>query len=83
MTTYLKIMCDSTGKPDSDAWASYELHIIPEGSSVSFTPSPVDAETRYEARIMGFDPEFNRVIPLWGNAYVMSESGKTIASHGC
>lgn len=82
MTTYLKLMSDD-GRPDTDPFKHFVLYTLQDGAVVSFdryTGERVDV--RYEANIMFNGDGFNGVLPLLGNAYVMSESGKTIASHG-
>lgn len=83
MTTYLKLMQDD-GKSDTDAWKAYVIYSLQDGAVVSFdryTGERVDV--RYEAHVMFNGDGFNGALPLVGNAYLMSETGKTIASHGC
>lgn len=83
MTTFLKIMTGTDDKIDSAPSANFGMHILPDGAKVYFAYGGVDSPrgTKYDVHITL--PDGNKeVIGLTGNAYLMSETGKTIASHG-
>lgn len=61
---------------DNPEWLVRESHLVDE------VPKVEPKISRYQLLVHGPDGG-NETHDLSGNAYVMTESGKTIASHGC
>jgi hypothetical protein len=84
---YVKIMSNQD-LADTDPWHTYTIISVPDDRIMKFHRHPVpegqvghkDGE-RFSLEIHHPD---GSVVPhfLTGNAYVMNEAGKTIASHG-
>lgn len=88
---YVKIMSDEL-LPDTDPNKHYSIIPIQNDETMQFVDiGPIQLESglpptglrqpRFSLLVNGPDGG-NETHHLWGNAYVMSESGKTIASHG-
>lgn len=83
---YLKLMSGQT-IADSDACHNYTLVPLLDTDDLTFETQQVDngpqcpCSTVVWARIRNHVSERMREIALTGNAYVMNENGKTIASH--
>lgn len=94
---YVKIM-SSQDLPDADPWKNYSIIPVEGTSRIVFGETgaeicPEDVvgmianpeainPLRYSMRVTTVDGEY-QVYALTGNAYVMNEAGKTIATHGC
>ena len=85
---YVKIM-SSQDLADVDPWHGYEIVPVSNNETLKFRPVLVpDGQVgnlpgeRFALEITGPDGETHSRY-LTGNAYVMNEAGKTIATHGC
>lgn len=80
---YLKLM-SADDKPDTDAFKGFTIISLNDTAVVSFDRSSKDhEESRFSAYISYNGDGVNGELPLKGNAYLMSDTGKTVASHGC
>jgi hypothetical protein len=85
---YVKIM-SGEDRPDTDPFHNYMIIPVANNEAISFVSNgvPVGREGNREGERYSLEvrePEGGvRYHPLSGNAYVMNEAGKTIASHGC
>lgn len=84
----VKLMSDEN-MPDTDQLKSFQLIQVSDRESIHFFKEGVNdqsgdfnAEYPYTLSIENADG-VKVMYALKGNAYVISESGKTIASHGC
>lgn len=87
---YVKIMSDED-LPDSDPYKNYSIVPVERNEVMLFVESPQAPGDAQQPRRTD-EPRFALEVhapeggiethPLTGNAYVMTESGKTIASHG-
>lgn len=81
---YVKIM-SSQDLPDTDQNHNYTIVPVENNEVMEFVQDqdPKTATSpRYALLVHGPDGG-HETHPLTGNAYVMNESGKTIATHGC
>lgn len=79
MAAYVKLM-SSQNLPDDSPYKNYTIHVVATGGRVSFVTGENDeAFCVIEDAISGNSEKHQ----LHGNAYVLSESGKTIATRAC
>lgn len=81
---YVKIMSDED-MPDTDPYKNYRIVPVERNEVMQFVPNPIKSTDGSEPRFMleVHGPEGGiETHHLSGNAYVMTENGKTIASHG-
>lgn len=85
---YVKIM-SGEDLPDTDPYKHYSIIPVENNEVMQFVDNPlyvpkngdVPTSVRYHMLVTAPDGS-SETHPLHGNAYVMSESGKTISSHG-
>lgn len=77
MSGFLKIM-SGENKPDHDPYKGFELHVLGAGSKVQFKRN----EQLLDVAVISNPDHGTEEYLLTGNAYVLSESGKSVASHG-
>jgi hypothetical protein len=75
---YVKMM-SAQDMPDDSPYKNYEIITVGNGDELSFDFIEKDEPALFIRKADG--TVFSRA--LVGNAYVMNEAGKTIASHGC
>jgi len=85
---YVKIMSNEN-RPDTDPWHGFTIIPIANNETLRFRAVIVpDGQVgnmegeRFALDVTGPEGEIHSHL-LSGNAYVMNEAGKTIASHGC
>jgi hypothetical protein len=85
---YVKIM-HGQDRPDTDPWHTYQIVTVRDDQAMEFRANTVpDGQEgnkegeRFSLAVRDKDGSLY-LHYLTGNAYVMNESGKTIASHGC
>jgi hypothetical protein len=84
---YVKIM-SGEGRPDADPFSNYAIIPVANNESIRFISNvvPDGQEGNHDGERFTLEvqtPEGGvKHHPLTGNAYVMNEVGKTIASHG-
>lgn len=74
---YVKIMSDQN-LPDTDPWKHYTIVPVENSQALEFV-----AKDDGHALLVHTSDGSELVTRLTGNAYVMNEHGRTIASHGC
>lgn len=85
---YVKIM-QGEDLPDTNPWHTYVIIQVKDDETMQFVRNEIPEDQvgllqgeRYSLAIKNKDGDV-RWHFLRGNAYVMNEAGKTIASHGC
>lgn len=81
---YVKIM-GQEDISDTDQWANYTIVPVANNEVMKFRKNPAGSSSGQESRFIleVHAPEGGiETHELTGNAYVMTESGKTIATHG-
>jgi len=88
---YVKIM-SGEDLPDTNPHKNYSIIPVEKDQVMQFVINPLwqqdpltgesPATEKYHLIINSPDGS-DETHPLWGNAYVMTETGKTIATHGC
>lgn len=82
---YVKIMSDQD-MPDTDPYKNYSIVMVGAKQTMHFADNPVGGTDRkyprYVLRVYSEDGS-EESYELNGNAYVMNDTGKTIATHGC
>lgn len=88
---YVKIM-SAEDLDDTNPFKHYSIVPVENNQVMQFADNPQhfpnakalgEPETHRFNLLINSPDGSDEIHPLWGNAYVMSESGKTIASHGC
>lgn len=82
----VKLMSDEN-MPDDSPWKHYRLVQVESSAVMKFCENEdweksMPPLPRFALKVTQKDGE-ESTYALFGNAYVLSESGKTIASHGC
>lgn len=90
---YVKIMADQD-IPDTNPWKHYTIVPVENDQVMEFVDDVIEdpgvyagteqPEPKHQHALLVHSPDGSKEThPLTGNAYVMNEHGKTIASHGC
>jgi hypothetical protein len=83
---YLKLMADED-LPDTDPVKGFRIIQIPDAAQIKFNmeaqdPDLGDFHTKYPRTLtIDYNSERREKLVLYGNAYVMNEAGKTIATY--